>query len=189
MNTYFPVDVQHLSVPQPLPTLAQVAQTTPSSPTEGQSGKSGLAIKRVTPEKNPRIFLSADVPPTPVSPSGVTAVNQDMFNESPILSLARAAGLTQLKKPQLALNTEDIFSPPATPANSLSMQRALSYASTEGVSSDAFIHDNQLSSSPSQHFIPGMSEYVNSMDDIFSMTYDSSQDTSTEVDFSKYLEM
>jgi hypothetical protein len=189
MNTYFPVDVQHLSIPQPSPTLAQVAKTTPSSPTEGRSHMSGLAIKRVTPEKNSHTFLSADVPPTPVSPSGVASANQDMFNESPTLSLARAAGLTQLKKPQLALNTEDIFSPPTTPANSLSMQRAFSYASTEDLSSDAFFHDNQLSSSPSQYFIPGMSEYVNSMDDVFSMSYDSSQDMSTEVDFSKYLEM
>jgi hypothetical protein len=188
-NTYFPADVQHLSIPQRSPTLNQVAKTTPSSPTEGQSPIRGLAIKRVTPEKNPHTFLSADVPPTPVSPSGVAAANQDMFNESPTLSLARAAGLTQLKKPQLALNTEDIFSPPATPANSLSMQRAFSYASTEDLSSDAFYYDNQLSSSPSQYFIPGMSEYVNSMDDVFSMSYESSQDMNTEVDFSRYLEM
>jgi hypothetical protein len=188
-NTYFSADVQHLSIRQPSPTLNQVARTMPSSPTEGQSPIRGLAIKRVTPEKNSHTFLSADVPPTPVSPSGVAAANQDLFNESPTLSLARAAGLTQLKKPQLALNTEDIFSPPATPANSLSMQRAFSYASTEDLSSDAFYYDNQLSSSPSQYFIPGMSDYVNSMDDVFSMSYDSSQDMNTEVDFSRYLEM
>jgi hypothetical protein len=69
------------------------------------------------------------------------------------------------------------------------MQRAFSYASTEDLSSDAFYYDNQLSSSPSQYFIPGMSDYVNSMDDVFSMSYDSSQDMNTEVDFSRYLEM
>ena len=189
-NTYFPGDVQRLSIPQPSPTLAQVAKTTPSSPVEGQSPQSGLAIKRVTPEKNPSTFLSADVPPTPVSPSGVAAANQDMFNESPTLSLARAAGLTQLKRPQLALNTEDIFSPPATPANSLSMQRAFSYASAvEDLSVDAYFYESRSSSSPSQYFIPGMSDYVANMDDVFSMNYESSQEMNTEVDFSKYLEM
>ena len=188
MNTYFPV--QHLSIPHPSPTLAQVAKTTPSSPVQGQSPRSGLAVKRLTPEKNPSTFLSADVPPTPVSPSGVAASNQGIFNESPTLSLARAAGLTQLKKPQLSLNTEDIFSPPATPAHSLSMQRSFSYASAgEDLSSDAYFYDNQLSSSPSQYFIPGMSEYVHNMDDVFSMSYDASQDMNTEVDFSQYIEM
>ena len=190
VNTYFPAHVQHLSIPQPSPTLAQVAKTTPSSPVQSQSPRSGLAIKRVTPEKNPSTFLSTDVPPTPVSPSGVAAANQGIFNESPTLSLARAAGLTQLKKPQLALNTEDIFSPPATPANSLSMQRSFSYTSAgEDFSSDAYFYDNQLSLSSSQDFIPGMSEYVNNMDDVFSMSYDPSQDMNTEVDFSKYIEM
>jgi hypothetical protein len=106
---------------------------------------------------------------------------------SPTLSLARAAGLTQLKRPQVALNTEDIFSPPTTPAHSLKMQRGLSF-STDGFS-DVFLgsFDHHLSSSPTQFRIPnGMSDYSNNMDDGFPSSLNMSDQ---EIDFSNYLEL
>lgn len=199
-GAYFPADVQQLSIPQPSPTLAQVARSTPTSPVEAQASASpiNIALKRESPEKlNKTSFLSVDVPPTPISPSGTQVANPNMLNESPTLSLARAAGLTQLKKPQLALNTEDIFSPPATPAHSLNQQRGYSLPIKDNASNVFTFgsYDDQFSSSPTQFYIPeassGMEDYTvdtGSMDDIFSMSGNSSQEMD-EIDFSSYLDL
>jgi hypothetical protein len=70
------------------------------------------------------------------------------------------------------------------------MQRGYSFsASTENVFDS---YDDQLSSSPSQFFIPeGMSsQYANTMDDVFASSYDLTYNMSdAEVDFSSYLEL
>ena len=193
-GAYFPADARRLSIPQASPTLAQVAGSAPTSPVD-KNAHVKFHFKRESPEKYANTFLSVEMPPTPISPSGIAGANNDAFNESPTLSLARAAGLTQLRKPQLALNTEDIFSPPATPAhslqNSLPMQRAFSFASVDD-SYDAYNYQygDQLASSPSQFYIPeafGSSSYAN-MDDMFAMSYEP-QCMDTEMDFSNYLEV
>jgi hypothetical protein len=188
---YFPADARRLSIPQASPTLAQIAGSAPTSPVD-KNAHVKFHFKKESPEKYANTFLSVEMPPTPISPSGVAGANNDAFNESPTLSLARAAGLTQLRKPQLALNTEDIFSPPATPADSLQMHRAFSFASVDD-SYDAYSYqyDDQLASSPSQFYIPeafGSSSYANTMDDMFAMSYES-QSMDTEMDFSNYLEV
>jgi hypothetical protein len=147
-----------------------------------------INIKKVSPEKT---FLAVDVPPTPISPSGVAATNiNDAFNESPTLSLARAAGLTQLKRPALALYTEDIFSsPPATPAYSLGMgpPRAYSFASTTGDLSDVSfgMYDEHVSS-PTQMYVTD-GRYNHMVDDVFAMSYDPAQDEG--FDISNYLDI
>jgi hypothetical protein len=205
---YFPPDVQQLTIPQPSPPFLNVAKSTPTSPVEGKTLTSPIPIvmKKESPEKR-TAFLSAGVPPTPVSPSGTAITsNQNALNESPTLSLTRAAGLARLKKPQLALHTEDIFSPPATPAHSLSIKRGISLsvtgitgtsASSASSASGAFFnpYDNGLASSPTQLYVPdataGLEDYTldnGSMDEIFSMSCSSSQQQEMEdIDFSNYL--
>jgi hypothetical protein len=184
---FFPnIDVQHLSIPQHSPTAIQPSKSTPTSPTDMSS--EAINIKKVSPEKT---FLAVDVPPTPISPSGIAATNiNDAFNESPTLSLARAAGLTQLKRPALALHTEDIFSsPPATPAHSMGMgpPRAYSFASTTGDLSDVSsgMYDEHFSSSPTQMYVAD-GRYNHMVDDVFAMSYDLAQD---EFDISNYLDI
>jgi hypothetical protein len=180
-----PIDVQHLSIYQPSPTAIQPSNSTPTSPTDMSSEASN--IKKVSPEKT---FLAVDVPPTPISPSGVAATNiNDAFNESPTLSLARAAGLTQLKRPALALHTEDIFSsPPATPAQSMGMgpPRAYSFASTTGDLSDVSsgMYDDHVSSPTQMSVAHGRYNHI--VDDVFAMSYDPAQD---EFDISNYLDI
>jgi hypothetical protein len=179
---YFQTDPLRFS-----PTLNRIIHSTPSSPVErlDASPLRASQFKRDSPQKHTNTFLSVDGPPTPISPVG----KQNPVDISPTLSLARAAGLTQLKRPQVALNTEDIFSPPTTPAHSLKMQRGLSF-STDGFS-DVFLgsFDDHLSSSPSQFFIPdGMSDYASNMDDVFPSSYDSSSFNMSD-DFSNYLEL
>jgi hypothetical protein len=191
-GAYFPADVPRMAMPEPSP-LAQTARSTPSSPVEASSSvTSFIPFKKESPEKRNNSFLNVEMPPTPISPSHLTGIKPEFMNESPTLSLARAAGLTQLKKPQLMLNTEDIFSPPATPAHSFNAQRGFSFASTDDCS-DVFqlgSFDDQLGSSPSQFYIPmgGSSDYASSMS-MYPMSYDSSQMMDTEIDFSHYLEM
>lgn len=202
---YFPPDVQQFAIPQPSPIFGKGTRSTPSSPVEGFASITPvpIAMKKDSPEKK-TAFLSAEhVPLTPISPSGTAvANNQNTLNESPTLSLARAAGLTQLKKPQLAIHTEDIFSPPATPAHSLFGKRGISHsladiassASSSGVYYNSY--DEQLSLSPSQFYIPeapsaGMGNYAvdtGSMDEMFSMSCNSSQRQEMEdIDYSHYL--
>jgi hypothetical protein len=188
---YFPADIRRVSIPQASPTLAQVAGSAPTSPVD-KNAPVKFNFKKESPEKFNNAFLSVEMPPTPISPSGLAGANINAFNESPTLSLARAAGLTQLRKPQLALNTEDIFSPPATPAHSLQMHRGYSFASIdESYDPYSYQYDDQLASSPSQFYIPeamGSTTYANTMDDMFAMSYDS-QPMDTELDYSTYLEV
>ena len=190
---YFHGDVPRMGMPQPSPTLGHTARSTPSSPVEASSFVTApMNFKKESPEKNTSSFLTVDMPPTPISPSHVGGVKPNPMNESPTLSLARAAGLTQLKKPQLMLNIEDIFSPPATPAHSINAQRSFSFALTDD-GSDVYLggsYDDQLASSPSQFYIPmgGSGDYASSMS-IYPMSYDSSQMMDHEMDFSNYLEM
>ncbi len=186
---YFPSDVPRVGIPQPSPTLAQAARSTPSSPVESSKfGTAPVAFKNESPEKYTNSLLAVDMPATPISPAHLTGVKVEPMNESPTLSLARAAGLTQLRKPQLMLNTEDIFSPPATPAHSLNVQRGFSFASSDD-GSDAFLgcFDDQRASSPSQFYIPmgGASDYANTA----SMYPFVSSMMDAEIDFSNYLEM
>lgn len=188
-GAYFPADVPRVVIPQPSPTLAQTARSTPSSPVEGSRfGTAPVACKNESPEKYTNSFLAVDMPPTPISPAHLTGAKMETMNESPTLSLARAAGLTQLKKPQLMLNTEDIFSPPATPAHSLNVHRGFSFASSDD-GCDAFLgsYDEQAASSPSQFYIPmgGVSNYANTT----SMYPFESSMMDAEIDFSNYLEM
>jgi hypothetical protein len=164
------------------PTLNRTIHSTPSSPVEVSPLDASQFIKE-SPQKHINTSLSVEGPLTPISPVG----KQNPVDISPTLSLARAAGLTQLKRPQVALNTEDIFSPPTTPAHSLKMQRGLSF-STDGFS-DVFLgsFDHHLSSSPTQFRIPnGMSDYSNNMDDGFPSSLNMSDQ---EIDFSNYLEL
>jgi hypothetical protein len=171
------------------PPLSRDTHSSPASPVDGMfvSPVNATQFKRESPQKYMNTFLSVDGPPTPISPVG----KQNSVDISPTLSLARAAGLTQLKRPQVALNTEDIFSPPTTPGHKLSMQRGLSFSTNDGYS-DSFLSSFN-DSSPSQFFVPdGMSNYSNSMDAFSSSmsSYDSSFNMSdVEVDFSSYLEL
>jgi len=188
---YSPVEPQYLNVTQRSPTLQQVATSSPTPSTDGTNTPTkSIQFKKETPEKYTTAFLSADVPPTPISPASLAAGQSEAFNESPTMSLARAAGLTQLKRPQIALNTEDIFSPPATPANSLNMQRGYSFSSAADYS-DVYVgsYNDHFSTSPTQFAIPHHSalDYANAVDDVFAMSFDPSQDIQQEAEFPNYL--
>jgi hypothetical protein len=132
-------------------------------------------------------LLSVDVPPTPISPIVMPNTFYPFF-ESPTLSLARAAGLTQLRKPQVALNTEDIFSPPATPAKAHSIQRAYSYT---GETSEFYLSSYE-GLSPSRESIPENaipSEYGQATEDIILMSDESSDGWEAQMDFSEFIEL
>jgi len=184
---FFPLDVQHLSIPQPSPTGFQGTTSTPSSSMEMPSLTEGLNIKKVSPEKG---FVGAHGPLTPISPSAVAAVNNnDAFTESPTITLAHAARFMKPRRPQLAYHIEDIFShPPAAPADSMGPPNPDFFAGDiSDISSQ--MYDEHISFSPTQMFVAetySMPEDGHMVGDVLAMSYDPAQD---EFDISSYLEI
>ena len=104
------------------------------------------------------------------------------------MSLTRAAGIMGLKRDQLTLKTADIFSPLATPADSLDMQHGYPLSSAAEYC-DVYLasYDYHFSNNITQFAIPEYNDYANTVDDVFATSYDPSKEQ--EVEFSNYLEI